>query len=69
MCCVSVVRSAVVECLALKPCWVGESGMSTVMRFRLEQPASEKKEWEGPYPAFYTNSKCFTDDNSLFCRQ
>ena len=35
MCCVSVVRSVVVECLALKPCCVGERGMSGVMRFRM----------------------------------
>ena len=28
MCCVSVVRSVVVKCLAVKPCWVGERGMS-----------------------------------------
>ena len=35
MCCVSVVRSVVVECLALKPCWVGERRMSGVMRFRI----------------------------------
>ena len=26
MCCVSAVRRIVVECLALKPCWVGERG-------------------------------------------
>ena len=31
MCCVSVV----VECLARKPCCVGERGMSGVMRFRM----------------------------------
>ena len=35
MCCVSVVRSVVVECLARKPCCVGERGMSGVMRFRM----------------------------------
>ena len=27
VCYVSNVRSVVVQCLALKPCWVGESGM------------------------------------------
>ena len=35
MCCVSVVRNNVVECLALKPCCVGERGMSGMMRFRM----------------------------------
>ena len=35
MCCVTVLRSAAVECLALKPCWVGERGMSWVMRLRI----------------------------------
>ena len=35
MCYVSVVRSVVVEFLALKPCCVGERGMSGVMRFRM----------------------------------
>ena len=35
MCCVSVVRSVFVESLALKPCWVGQRGMSGKMRFRI----------------------------------
>ena len=35
MCCVSVGRSVVEECLALKPCLVGGRGMSRVMRFRI----------------------------------
>ena len=28
MCCVSVVRSVAVDCFTLKPCWVGERGVS-----------------------------------------
>ena len=35
MCCVSVVRSVTVECLALKPCWVGERRISGVMWFQI----------------------------------
>ena len=34
MCCISVMTS-VVECLALKPCWVGERGMSGVICLRI----------------------------------
>ena len=35
MCCVSVVRSVVVECEALKPCCVGDSGMCGVIVLRI----------------------------------
>lgn len=35
MCCVSVVRSVVVECKALKPCCVGDSGMCGVIVLRI----------------------------------
>ena len=34
ICCVSVVRSVIAECLALKPCWVVERGISWVLWFR-----------------------------------
>ena len=35
MYCVSVVRSVVVECKALKPCCVGDSGMCGVIVLRI----------------------------------
>ena len=35
MCSLSVVRSVVVECLALKKCYMGEKGMSEVILLRI----------------------------------
>ena len=35
MCCVSVVKSVAVECLALTPCLVSDRDMSRVMWFRV----------------------------------
>ena len=37
MSCVSLVSSVFVECCGLNPCWLGDSGMSGVIMFRMRR--------------------------------